>query len=110
MTDYDPSEYISNLEDLKWLSVDLDGNVAENIWPERGIGKPIPMALNYYREMAEKGYKLWIHTSRSWEDYEGIERWCRDFDLPISGIVPGKFLARRYDDDRAFKPPWVDEL
>jgi hypothetical protein len=105
--EYDPNKYASSLDDLRWLAVDLDGTLAEPVYPLRGIGKPIPAGVNYCREMTDKGLRIIIHTSRSWEDYEGIERWLNDHDIPFKAIVCGKLLALRYIDDRGDYPSWL---
>ena len=104
---YDPLKYQSQLDKLYWLAVDLDGTLAEPIWPQVGIGAPIPAGINYCREMNDKGMKIVIHTSRSWEDYEGIERWLNDHEVPFKAIVCGKLLALRYVDDRNEYPDWL---
>jgi len=107
MENYDPLEYKSRLDKLLWVAVDLDGTLAEAIYPQVGIGKPIQSAVNYCRDVTEKGYRVVIHTARSWEDYEGIERWLNDHDIPFKAIVCGKLLALRYVDDRGEYPSWL---
>lgn len=88
-------------EKLIWAAVDLDGTLAESVWPEKGIGKPIKRNVVKLRELHTRGWKIVIHTARGWEDYELIESWLRYYDLPFSRIVCGKILAQIYIDDRA---------
>lgn len=105
---YDPSEYRSRLTaDLLWYAVDLDGTLAEDIWPEDGIGQPIDPAVDFCFRIKADGYKIAIWTSRPWADYEAIERWLDDHQIPWNKIVCGKLLAKVYVDDRAIKPEWV---
>lgn len=59
----------------------------------------------------EQGWKLVIHTSRSWTDYEAIEAWCHHYGLPVSRIVCGKLLGGVMIDDRNVSinsPDWSD--
>ena len=107
---YDPSEYKSRLaSDLLWHAVDLDSTLAESVWPEDGIGEPIPAAIVYCKHVREElGEKIAIWTSRPWADYEAIERWLNDHGVPWDKIVCGKLLAKVYIDDRAHKPWWIE--
>lgn len=107
MSKYDPTKYVSKLENLKWVGVDLDGTIAEFIYPLHGIGAPIQEGLDYCEQLTENGFRVVIHTSRSWEDYEAIERWLRDHNVKYKAIVCGKLLAKEYLDDRARFPKWV---
>lgn len=90
---------------LKWLAVDLDGTLAEPVWtaanPTPQIGAPIARNVTKARDAFLAGWKIVIHTSRSWTDYEAIEAWCKYHQIPQSRIVCGKLLAARYIDDRA---------
>jgi hypothetical protein len=90
--------------DLLWIAVDLDNTIAEGSWtpenPTSQIGSPIAVNVEKCRELVRHGYKIIIHTARGWTDYERIEVWCADNDIPVSHIVCGKLLAKRYVDDR----------
>lgn len=101
-------------KNLLWLAVDLDGTLAAPIWtpenPTSAIGDPIWLNVTKLREAVRKGYKIVIHTSRPWTDYEAIEAWLEHNEIPFKGIVCGKLLAHRYVDDRAVHadaPNWV---
>lgn len=91
--------------DLKWCAIDLDGTLAEPVWtpenPTSEIGDPIWPNVYKARKLEQAGYKVAIHTSRPWTDYEAIEAWCRHYMVPCRRIVPGKILAAIYIDDRA---------
>jgi hypothetical protein len=101
-------------KNLLWLAVDLDGTLAAPIWtpenPTAAIGEPIWLNVIKLREAVRRGYKIVIHTSRAWTDYEAIEAWLLLHDIPFKAIQCGKLLAHRYVDDRAVHaddPNWV---
>lgn len=91
--------------DLKWLAVDLDGTLAEPVWtpesPGPEVGDPIEKNVAKVRAAVGRGYKIIIHTSRSWTDYEFVESWLIFHEIPWHRIVCGKLLAAAYIDDRA---------
>lgn len=91
--------------DLIWVGVDLDDTLAEGVWtpdnPTSDIGPPILDNVKKVRALAEVGYKIHIHTSRAWHDYEAIEAWCEFHDVPVDRIQCGKPLYAAYIDDRA---------
>jgi hypothetical protein len=89
---------------LKWLAVDLDGTLAQAIWPLPGIGAPISQNVEKLQEAVNAGWKVIIHTSRSWTDYEMIEDWAAIHGVPAHRILCGKVLAARYIDDRNIDP------
>lgn len=106
---------------LIWAAVDLDGTLAEGVWtpdnPTSEIG-PVKVyesgqtAKDLVDELVRWGYKIVVHTSRAWTDYENIEKWLRYNEIPFRGIVCGKLLAAVYIDDRAisaFENSWLPE-
>lgn len=100
---------------LRWAGVDLDGTLAQPVWtpanPTSEIGDPIKENIGKLFELAEQ-YKIVIHTSRPWTDYEAIEYWLNYHDLPFSHIQCGKPLFVTYVDDRgrqATDPSWLPE-
>lgn len=83
---------------------DFDGVLAEPIWPEPGIGTPIPEGLDMLRHYQGRGFRILIHTSRHWADMEMIRAWLvKRLGYEAAGIVVvcGKPLAQLYVDDRA---------
>lgn len=87
--------------DLKWIGVDLDDTIARSIWPEEGIGEVLAGTRDALYELVKKGFKVYIFTARPWNDFEAIERFCKDHDLPVRGIIGGKPLFRWIIDDKA---------
>jgi hypothetical protein len=102
---YDRPPDVPNREDLLWVGVDLDGTLADPIWtpsnPTSAIGDPIWPNIHKAREVARAGYKIIIHTSRPWMDYERIETWLKHYAVPFKDIQCGKPLYILYVDDRA---------
>lgn len=96
---------VAQRKQLLWVGVDLDGTLAEPLWtpenPTSEIGDPIPDAIEKVRELVGAGYKVIIHTSRPWTDYEAIENWLQHYGIPFKEIQCGKPLYAAYVDDRA---------
>lgn len=90
---------LSNV-DLKWIGVDFDNVMSYSIWPKAGIGPAIPGTSASLHKLVERGFKIMIWTARPWSDYENIERWCKDHDMPVRRIFCGKPLVRWFIDDK----------
>lgn len=94
----------AQLDRLGWLAVDFDGTLCESTWspenPHATPGPPIVENVEEARRCAGEGWKIVIHTSRGWADYNVIEAWLIHHDVPFRSIVCGKLLAHRYIDDR----------
>jgi hypothetical protein len=90
---------------LIWVGVDLDGTLAEPLWtpdnPTSDIGDPIPDAILKVNQLVAQGYKVIVHTSRPWTDYQVIEQWLQHYNIPFKEIQCGKPLYAAYIDDRA---------
>lgn len=90
---------------LIWVGVDLDGTLAEPLWtpdnPTSDIGDPIWENVKKLKALVSMGYKIFIHTSRPWTDYQVIEQWLLHWDIPFKEIQCGKPLYAAYIDDRA---------
>lgn len=89
---------------LKWIGIDLDGTLAEPVWtpdnPTSDIGIPIVHNVLKAYEVAVRGFKIVVHTSRPWTDYEAIESWLNYWGVPWHQIQCGKPLFALYIDDR----------
>src|ERR1035441_8538862 len=105
-------EPIHPRENLIWAAIDLDGTLAEGIWtpdnPTAAIGDPIWGNVTKATLLVQAGYKIVVHTSRPWHDYENIEAWTHyhGFDHLWGNIriICGKVLAAIYVDDRGRHP------
>lgn len=87
--------------------VDLDGVLARETWPERGVvGEPIPAGVELIRRYAAQGYSIVLYTSRPRSEVELIWDWVLAHDLPVDRIVPEKPVGALYVDDRAYRPWW----
>ena len=87
--------------ELIWAAIDLDGTLAEPVWPAKSIGAPIARNVAKLFALRAAGYKVVIHTARGWEDYEMIESWLMYHNIPWDKIVCAKLLAAVYVDDKA---------
>lgn len=85
---------------LKWIAVDLDGTLAESIWPAPGIGAPLPGAIESMKKIAASGDKVIIYTARPWSHYSMIEDWCKLHEIPVREIICGKPLFKWIIDDK----------
>lgn len=90
---------------LKWAGIDLDGTLAQPVWtpenPTSEIGDPILDNVAKARALHDAGWKIVIHTSRPWTDYEAIEWWAlQHLPFPIRAIHCGKGLFGIMIDDR----------
>ena len=97
---------------LKWIGVDLDGTLAEFIWPDPGIG-PIKLgAKEAMQKLIDNGFKVIVYTARPWSHYEAIEKWCIDNGLVVRRILCGKPLFRWMIDDKncEFKGDWAQTI
>lgn len=88
-------------EKLKWVACDLDKTIAHNTgYPEFNLLEPIIGTKEYLDKLVANGYKIIIHTSRAWNEYDIIEKWLDDWKIPHRRIVCGKLFAKYYIDDR----------
>lgn len=96
---------IPQRKELKWIGVDLDGTLAASLWtpenPTSEIGDPIKENVLKLLALVNAGYKIIVHTSRPWTDYEAIENWLQHYRIPYKEIQCGKPLYAAYVDDRA---------
>jgi hypothetical protein len=63
------------------IGFDLDDTLAEGVWPSPSIGKPIQKALDMVNFYWEKGYALYVFTSRPALHKRAILDWLRDNQL-----------------------------
>lgn len=109
---YDASKYGKEQptsRELKWVGVDLDGTLADSVWPQPGIGEPIIKTVELCQQFSEQGYKIIIHTARPWGDYRNIERWLKDHGIKFKEIQCGKPLYAHYLDDKNYFMDWIND-
>jgi len=88
-------------EGLKWIAVDFDGTIAKNSgFPDFIPSEPLEGVKKILDRFVAQGYKIIVHTARPWADYDNIEKWCIENEIPFRRIVCGKLLAKFYIDDR----------
>ena len=93
-------EFSIKEKQLKWLACDLDKTIANSSYPKFKLEKPIKGAKEALDKLTKQGWKIVIHTSRPWSDYDIIEKWLIKHQIPFRRIVCGKLFARFYFDDR----------
>lgn len=99
-----PAPVVPLRSELKWVGVDFDGTIAESVWtpenPTSQPGEPIWRNLGKLVQLADAGYKIVVHTSRPWSEYEVLETWLNHHGIPWHQIQCGKPLFALYVDDR----------
>lgn len=98
---------------IKWIGVDLDKTLANNsAYPEYKLLEPITGAKEAMDKLTADGWKIIIYTARAWVDYEIIEDWLNQYQIPFRRIVCGKLFVKYMVDDRniEFKGDWNEVL
>jgi len=95
----------------KEVSIDLDGTIIEDRFPE--FGKTIEKNVEQMRELKEKGYRLVILSARisgnpSWK--KKIEKMLKERDIPFDKITNKKpHTTSAFIDDRNLCVPYNEE-
>lgn len=63
------------------FAIDFDGTFCENRFPE--IGQPIPVVLDFVRDLEAQGHEWVLYTMREGESLEAALRW-----LKSNGLIP----------------------
>lgn len=96
---------------LKWIGIDFDSTIARKVWPQEGIGEPLPGVKEALDKLQDKGYKVVIYTSRHWGDITAIENWLEDHQIKINRIECGKVLLKLYIGDEAVRfTGWKEDI
>jgi len=107
------------LQDLKWVAIDVDGTIAEPSWVPGElnfvVGAPIAENIKKLEQVVEAGYKIVLYTARPWSHQQLLEAWCEKHipQIPIRAIICGKLLFIQLVDDRAINAmadSWVPGL
>lgn len=88
----------------KTAVIDIDGIICEE-GPtfERSLAAPIAGARQDIDTIAEAGYRIILHTARSWSEFAVTERWLYDNGICYDALVMGKPVADIVVDDRSVK-------
>ena len=100
-------------ESLRWLGVDWDETIVQNTgYPDFTPTQPIVGAVEALKKLDDLGYKIIIFTARPWSDYQNIENFCIEFEIPMRRIICGKPLFKAIIDDKnvAFNGDWKKAL
>lgn len=86
---------------LKWVGVDLDDTLANNSGtPEFELGEPLKGAKDFMDTLIARGFKPVIYTARGWTQYDVIEAWLEEHNIPYRRIICGKPLFYAIVDDK----------
>lgn len=87
---------------MKTVVVDMDGVICEERPTfERSMAPAVPGARRRLDELRSSGYRIIIHTARSWSELAMTEEWLRDRGIAYDQLVMGKPVADIIVDDRA---------
>lgn len=89
---------------MKTAVIDIDGVICEERPTfERSLAEPLAGARDEVDRLADAGYRIVLHTARSWSEYEMTERWLHDHGIYYDVLVMGKPVADIVVDDRSVK-------
>jgi uncharacterized HAD superfamily protein len=87
---------------MKTAVVDMDGVICEERPTfERSLAREIAGACGRIKELRLSGYRIIIHTARSWSELAMTEQWLYERGIPYDQLVMGKPVADIVIDDRA---------
>lgn len=87
---------------MRTVVVDLDGVICEERPTfERSLAEPVPGARAALERFREDGWRIIIHTARSWAEYEMTMEWLYDNGISFDQLIMGKPIATIVIDDRA---------
>jgi hypothetical protein len=86
----------------KTAVVDMDGVICEE-GPtfERALAREIPGARARLEALRDAGYRIILHTARSWSELAVTEEWLYERGIFYNQLVMGKPVADILVDDRA---------
>jgi hypothetical protein len=88
-------------EELKWVGIDFDDTIANNSgFPDFTPTTLLPDAREGINGIIANGFKPVIFTARTWAEYNIVEDFVKQHNLPIAKIICGKPLFRCMIDDR----------
>jgi uncharacterized HAD superfamily protein len=89
---------------MKTAVIDIDGVICEERPTfERSLAAPTTFAREAISTLAKSGYRIILHTARSWSEYEVTVRWLYDNGIFYDSLVMGKPVADIVVDDRSVK-------
>jgi len=87
---------------MRTAVIDMDGVICEERPTfERSLACEVPGARRMLEEFRLAGYRIIIHTARSWSELAVTERWLYEHEIPYDQLVMGKPVADVVVDDRA---------
>lgn len=74
----------NKIEKPKIISVDFDGTLCHNAWPD--IGEPNRRLIDYLKKMRQKGYKIILFTMREGNKLDEAVHWCKTYGLEFDAV------------------------
>jgi hypothetical protein len=98
--------YPEPIEGLPIVAIDFDGVLAENIWPDPAIGRPIKSGIAMVLHYAEQGNEVLVYTARPESHKPRILKWLEMVGLhnDVYDVICGKIKAGLMVDDRCWNP------
>jgi hypothetical protein len=98
--------YPEPIEGLPIVAIDFDGVLAENIWPDPAIGRPIKSGIAMVLHYAEQGNEVLVYTARPESHKPRILKWLEMVGLhnDVYDVICGKIRAGLMIDDRCWNP------
>lgn len=96
--------------DLPVVAFDLDGTLAENLWPSPSIGQADDKAIEAVIHYFDQGCEVIVFTARPESHFKFIWRWLEDVGLDgyVYDVTNRKTRAGLMFDDRAVRWPLGD--
>lgn len=101
------------------ICVDFDGTITEWGNPLFAYPEPQEGAVKFIKFLKDKGYKVYIFTSRLssvwhasegrdpatgiWEQVEYLRKYCEKYGIDVDGATAEKIPAMAYIDDKAIE-------
>ena len=94
----------------KIISVDFDGTLCENKWPE--IGKPNIKLIEYLKTEREQGTKIILWTCRVNDTLAKAVIWCKKHGLEFDAVnenIPEILKAFDAESRKIFANEYIDD-
>lgn len=97
------------------IAVDFDGVLHDYKSPikDRVMGKPLPGAKEAMEKLVDRGFHVYIHTSKAINEsgHSAVLDWLEYYDIPFHNVTSMKVNAALYIDDKSiYHTGWPSTL